>query len=207
MVQIPRLAPLARDDRSGAALARDDIRSFRSRALLMVVVAAACSNGKDSSGAQQASTVPTSPALATTAAAVPSSSTLLGRATFVDPKDPMFTVKRLSHDFHVELKAHPGLDVAMQSINFPVGAQSTWHTHPGPVFIIVAQGTMRFYEGDDPHCTPVELTAGHGFLDTGEHAHIARNESGAPAQTVVTYLVPPGAALRKDEPRPGNCPF
>ena len=183
------------------------MRSFRSRAILLVVVAAACSDGKDSSGAQQASTVPTSPALATTAAAVSSSSTLLGRASFVDPKDPMLTVKRLGGDFHVELKAKPGLDVAMQSINFPVGAQSTWHTHPGPVFIIVAQGTMRFYEGDDPTCTPVEKTAGQGFIDEGTHAHIARNESGAPAQTVVTYLVPQGAALKSDQPNPGNCPF
>jgi hypothetical protein len=66
---------------------------------------------------------------------------------------------------------------------------------------------MRFYEGDDPTCTPIEKTAGQGFLDKGEHAHMARNESGAPAQTVVTYLVPQGAALRNDQPRPGNCPF
>ena len=181
--------------------------SFRSRALLLLVVAAACSYGKESSGAQAGAVVPTSPALATSGAPVPSTSTLLGRATFADPKDPMLTVKRVTGDFHVEVKAHPELDVAMQSINFPVGAQSTWHKHPGPVFIIVAQGTMKFYEGDDPTCTPVEKTAGQGFLDTGEHAHIARNESGAPAQTVVTYLVPRGAALRIDQPRPGNCPF
>ena len=93
------------------------------------------------------------------------------------------------------------------SITFPAGAQSTWHKHPGPVFIIVAEGTMRFYESDDPTCTPVEKTKGQGFLDAGEHAHIARNESGAPAQTVVTYLVPHGAALRIDQPTPGNCPF
>ena len=41
----------------------------------------------------------------------------------------------------------------------------------------------------------------------GDHAHIARNESGAPAQNVVTYFAPPGAVLRIDEPKPGNCPF
>ena len=105
------------------------------------------------------------------------------------------------------MKAHPALDVAMQSISFPAGAQSTWHKHPGPVFIIVSEGTMRFYEGDDPTCTPVERSKGEGFLDKGEHAHMARNESGAPAQTVVTYLVPQGAPLKADQPRPGNCPW
>jgi hypothetical protein len=182
-------------------------RTRTSRALLLLAIAGACSDAKESSGVPSRTVAPTSPALATAAAVVPSISTPLGRATFADPKDPTLTVKRVTGEFHVEVKAHPALDVAMQSINFPIGAQSTWHTHPGPVFIIVSQGTMKFYEGDDPTCTPVELSAGHGFLDKGEHAHMARNESGAPAQTVVTYLVPRGAALKSDQPRPGNCPF
>ena len=176
-----------------------------SRALLLVTVAGACSDAKESASTLSRAIAPTSPALATVP--VSSTSTPLGRATFTDPKDPQLMVKRITGDFHVEVKAKPALDVAMQSISFPPGAQSTWHKHPGPVFIIVAEGTMRFYEGDDPTCTPIEKTKGQGFLDEGEHAHIARNESGAPAQTVVTYLVPQGAALRNDQPRPGNCPF
>jgi hypothetical protein len=183
--------------------------SFRSRgcrALVLLTIAAACSDAKESGSAPARTLSPTSPAL-DVAAAVSSTSTPLGRATFTDPKDPMLMVKRVTGDFHVEVKAHPALDVAMQSISFPPGAQSTWHKHPGPVFIIVSEGTMRFYEGDDPTCTPVEKSKGEGFLDKGEHAHMARNESGAPAQTVVTYLVPQGAPLKVDQPRPGNCPF
>jgi hypothetical protein len=180
-------------------------RTRASRALLLLAFAGACSDAKESGSAQSRAIAPTSPALATVPVA--STSTPLGRATFVDPKDPMLMVKRVTGDFHVEVKAKPALDVAMQSISFPAGAQSTWHKHPGPVFIIVAEGTMTFYESDDPTCTGVEKKKGEGFLDTGEHAHIARNESGAPAQTVVTYLVPQGAALRMDQPRPGNCPF
>ena len=184
--------------------------SFRSRgtrALLLLAIAGACSDAKESSvgSSSSRSLAPTSPSLATVPAV--STSTPLGRATFVDPNDPVLMVKRITGDFHVEVKAKPALDVAMQSIAFPAGAQSTWHKHPGPVFIIVAEGTMTFYESDDPTCTPVVKSKGEGFLDKGEHAHIARNESGAPAQTVVTYLVPQGAALRIDQPRPGNCPF
>ena len=181
------------------------VRIRGTRALLLVVISGACSDAKEPGAASAPSLAPTSPALATVPAV--SSSTLLGRATFTDPKDPVLMVKRITGDFHVEVKAKPALDVAMQSISFPAGAQSTWHKHPGPVFIIVAEGTMTFYESDDPTCTPVVKTKGQGFLDKGDHAHIARNESGAPAQTVVTYLVPQGAALRIDQPRPGNCPF
>lgn len=135
-----------------------------------------------------------------------SQSTLLGRATFSD-EDGNFKVKRITGDWHVEVKAHRGLDLAVQQIVFQPGGQSGWHSHPGPVFIQVVSGTMTFYESDDPSCTPVVRTAGEGFLDVGEHAHIARNETGTPATNVVTYFAPPGAALRIDQPRPGNCPF
>jgi hypothetical protein len=86
-------------------------------------------------------------------------------------------------------------------------AHSGWHSHPGPVFITVVSGMMTFYDSDDPACQPIVRTAGQGFLDTGDHAHIARNESGAPAVNVVTYFAPPGAALRIDKPAPRHCPF
>jgi hypothetical protein len=131
-------------------------------------------------------------------------STLLGRATYADP----INVRRFGDDYwKIEVKAKPDLDVAIQSIVFQPGAQSGWHSHPGPVFISVVSGTMTFYESDDPDCEPVVRSAGQGFLDTGDHAHIARNESGAPAPNIVTYFAPPGAPLRIDEPDPGNCTF
>jgi hypothetical protein len=136
-----------------------------------------------------------------------STSTPLGRATFSDPADQTFKVKRLTGDWHVEIKAKPALDLAVQSIVFQPGGQSGWHSHPGPVFIQVVSGTMTFYESDDPACTPIVRTAGQGYLDLGEHAHIARNETAVLAQNIVTYFAPPGVALRIDEPNPGNCPF
>lgn len=136
-----------------------------------------------------------------------SQSTLLGRATFGDPSDQTFKVKRISGDWHGEVKATPSLDIAVQRIVFQPGGQSGWHRHPGPVFIEVVSGTMTFYMSDDPACAPMVRTAGQGYLDVGEHPHIARNESGAPAENIVVYLAPPGAALRIDAPDPGTCPF
>jgi hypothetical protein len=135
-----------------------------------------------------------------------SQSTLLGRATFGDTAGEPFKVKRITGDWQVEVKAKPAFDLAIQSIVFQPGGQSGWHRHPGPVFIQVVSGTMTFYDSDDPTCTPIVRTAG-GVLDVGDHAHIARNETAVPAQTLVTYFAPPGAALRIDEPNPGNCPF
>jgi hypothetical protein len=135
------------------------------------------------------------------------SSTLLGRGTF----DNAFKVERESEQpnqsWEVEVEAKPNLDVATQIITFQPGGHSGWHSHAGPVFITVMSGTMTFYSSDDPTCSPIVRTAGQGFLDAGERAHIARNESDAPATNVVTYFAPKGAGLRIDQPRPGNCPF
>ena len=179
------------------------LSSYRVYALVLASVAA-CADSKESTAPRGNDPAATAPSFTL---ATGSTSTLLGRTTFSDPKDPNFKVKRIARDWQVDIRAMPAMDIAVQSIAFNPGAQSGWHSHPGPVFIQVVSGTIKFYESDDPACTPIIRTAGQGYLDEGEHAHIARNESGAPAQTIVTYFAPPGVPLRIDEPRPGNCPF
>ena len=180
------------------------LRSSFVGALVFAFYLAACGDGKNTVGPNATDMSPDAPSYTMGSG---SSSSLLGRATFSDPKDQNFNVKRITGDWHMEIKSKPAFDIAVQSIVFQPGGQSGWHSHPGPVFIQVVSGTMTFYESDDPTCTPIVRSAGQGYLDLGEHAHIARNESSAPAQNVVTYFAPPGAALKIDQPRPGNCPF
>lgn len=180
--------------------------------LALASVVTACKNEKDTlglgpkeaSGAQETD-LRTSPSVNVTTSG--STSTLLARSTFTTGKGKNFNVKRESDDWRIDIKAKPAMDIAVQSISFPVGSSSTWHTHPGPVFIQVVQGTMTFYMSDDPTCSPMVRTAGQGFLDLGEHAHIARNEGTQDAVNIVTYFAPPGAALKTDQPKPRNCPF
>jgi hypothetical protein len=137
-----------------------------------------------------------------------STSKLLGRATFSGGHAGRnFKVSRSTGDWNVDIKAAPALDIAVQSIVFPPGSFSGWHSHPGPVFIQVVSGEITFYESDDPTCTPIVKKKGEGYLDLGDHAHFARNETSLPAENVVTYFAPPGADLRIDQPRPGNCHF
>jgi hypothetical protein len=179
------------------------LRRGRVVALALVIFAPACSDSNEPLAPGHRDPETRTPSLT----AGTSTSTLLGRATFSDPNDQTFKVKRITGDWHVEIKSTPALDLAVQNIVFPAGAHSGWHSHPGPVFIQVVSGTLTFYMSDDPTCTAIVRTAGQGYLDVGEHAHIARNETAVPAQTIVTYFAPPGAALRIDEPNPGNCPF
>lgn len=137
-----------------------------------------------------------------------STSVLLGRATYQPNVGKVLQVSRVqAPDWGIAIQGRPAVDVAVQMITFQPNGQSGWHSHPGPVFISVVSGTMTFYESNDPECKPIVRHAGEGFLDTGEHAHIARNESGEPAVNIVTYFAPPGVDLRKGEPAPDNCPF
>lgn len=176
-------------------------------ALLLAMGASAAIGCKESNDVVAPGKMDVSDAAPVYTAGSGSSSTLLARATFSDPNDPVLKVKRITGAWHMELKSKPAFDIAVQNISFPVGSHSGWHGHPGPVFIQVVSGTMTFYESDDPSCTPIVRTAGQGYLDIGDHAHIARNESASPATNVVTYFAPPGAGLRIDKPNPGNCPF
>ena len=117
-----------------------------------------------------------------------------------------------------KIKTHGDSDLYVQQNTWDPSAcdnkcvpNSGWHTHPGPSFVIVTQGTVTVYDGDDPACTPHVYSANgtNGFVDIGGGAvHIIRDESGAVAKTTVVQLIPAGAQRRLDvTPAPGNCPF
>ena len=100
-------------------------------------------------------------------------------------------------------------DAVVLTTTISPGGSTGWHSHPGPAFIVVTQGTLTVYDGNDPACTPHRDGPGTGFFDPGfGHVHIARNEGAVPVTVVQTYLnVPPGGSPRTDAPAPGNCPF
>jgi quercetin dioxygenase-like cupin family protein len=90
---------------------------------------------------------------------------------------------------------------------FLPNATSGWHSHPGPSVVTVVAGTVTNYESTDERCTPHVYSAGASFVDAGgTAAHMLRNESGAPAETIAVQLLPAGAPRRIDvTPAPGNC--
>ncbi len=115
------------------------------------------------------------------------------------------------HDSDVWLswqKTKGDSDVYVQSNVWQPGGTTGWHSHPGHSLIIVTEGAVTAYEGNDPACRPSVYTAGMGLVDPGgSHVHILRNEGAVVAKTIAVQLIPADAMRRIDEPNPGNCPF
>jgi quercetin dioxygenase-like cupin family protein len=112
------------------------------------------------------------------------------------------------HTDDLKLSTRDDVQVVTQTITIAPGGHTGWHSHPGPVFVTIAAGTMTFYDGDDPTCPQGTYATGDSFVDQGgDHVHIARNEGNVDLVLYATYLVPVGAPIRTDAPNPGICPF
>ena len=99
-------------------------------------------------------------------------------------------------------------DVYVQRNEWALGGTSGWHTHPGHSLIIVTEGELTAYDGDDPTCTPHRYTPGMGFVDAGgDHFHLIRNEGSVIARGYAVQLIPAGATRRIDAAGPAGCPF
>lgn len=118
-----------------------------------------------------------------------------------------FHIKSKAAGYKVDLKSNDNTDIAVSEIAVAPGGHSGWHTHPGPVIVVVKTGAITFYHGDDRNCTGTRHPAGTAFIEEGGSVGIARNEGSVEATVVATFFVPVGSQPRLDAQRPGNCAF
>jgi quercetin dioxygenase-like cupin family protein len=98
-------------------------------------------------------------------------------------------------------------DVLVQQVVGKPGGFSGWHSHPGHGIVVVYQGRVAIYDGDDPTCTPKYYSAGEVFTEEPGHVHFVRSDGAAAYKAFATFVMPVGVASRTDVPSPGNCPF
>jgi quercetin dioxygenase-like cupin family protein len=106
-----------------------------------------------------------------------------------------------------QLESKENTDIVVANIAITPGGTSGWHSHPGPVLVVVKTGVLTIYRGDDPTCSPTLHPAGTAFTEEGGVVHIARNEGAVNVTTVATFFVPASAQQRIDQALPGNCAF
>ncbi len=112
-----------------------------------------------------------------------------------------------SGEARVTVKTKEDVDVVTSSGILAVGGYTGWHSHPGPVFVVVKKGVLTVYTA--PECRPQVYHAGEGFVEpTPEHVHTLRNEGTETAEFTATFILPVGVPRRTDEPQPTaeHCP-
>jgi hypothetical protein len=148
------------------------------------------------------------PAFATPPCGVQSENLAVG--TFPNGLLRLFCNEFRQFGWFLKLDVHGDSDLYVTRHTFQPGENTGWHTHPGPSMIIVVQGTLTSYKGDDRTCTPEVHVAGTPsavLTDIGcGDVHLVRNEGTDVAVDVAVQIVPAGQPRRIDVPDPGNCP-
>jgi quercetin dioxygenase-like cupin family protein len=150
----------------------------------------------------QAGQASATPALQTAPAAV---ATILSRSILdeLDVRVKWGTLRSV-----VETGRNEQAEVVFQHVVAPPGWSGGWHTHPGVVFVTVAEGALTYYHEHEP-CQGKIFSKGEGFAEEahGYDVHIARNEGSTDLDLYLMYVVHKGDALRKDQPAPAGACF
>ena len=93
-------------------------------------------------------------------------------------------------------------EVVVQEVTIGPGGTTGWHSHPGPVVVVVKQGTLTYIRAVGGECVDTAYPAGTAFVDPGQgHAHTAFNLGGDNLVLIATYFdVPAGGSPRIDVP-------
>lgn len=81
-------------------------------------------------------------------------------------------------------------DVLQSLLVFQPGGDTGWHTHPGPVVVVVKTGALTEYHSNG--CVTVH-PAGSVFFETQDEVHRAVNETGGVAEVYATFISPAGS--------------
>jgi quercetin dioxygenase-like cupin family protein len=143
-------------------------------------------------------------ALATPASGV-LSAPVLARGAFTEPVDIKFKISGAHGREVINVKS--AADTVVQQIVLAADGQTGWHTHHGPVVVVVKSGTVTFLDEHKGSCTRKSYGPGQSFVDPGQgNAHLVRNTGGGTAELWATYFdVPKGEGPRIDAPDPGVC--
>jgi quercetin dioxygenase-like cupin family protein len=94
-----------------------------------------------------------------------------------------------SADNNVILHVKGPSDVLQTLLVFQPGAGTGWHTHPGPVVVLVKSGALT--ETHSNGCVTVH-PAGSAFFETAGEVHNAVNQTGVVTEVYATFLSPAG---------------
>ena len=103
----------------------------------------------------------------------------------------------------IKVESKNAASFTVAHLTFAPGGTTGWHVHPGPVLVMVISGSVTKFSAD---CTAQTYTAGQAFVENGpSDENMVRNDGSVQAETIVTFITPPGAPIREDAPPPPGC--
>jgi quercetin dioxygenase-like cupin family protein len=131
---------------------------------------------------------------------------ILARGDFVEDVDVKIKFDRDGRT--VVSNAPSAGEIVVQEITIGPGGTTGWHSHPGPVVVVVKAGTLTYVRPAGGECIATPYSAGTAFVDPGQgHAHTAFNLGAENLVLIATYFdVPVGGSPRLDVPVvPADC--
>ncbi len=108
----------------------------------------------------------------------------------VPPLQIMALALGSNDDGNINLHGKGPSDVLQTLLVFQPGGETGWHTHPGPVVVIVKSGALT--ETHSNGCVTVH-PAGSAFFETKGEIHNASNQTGGVTEVYATFISPAGA--------------
>jgi quercetin dioxygenase-like cupin family protein len=99
----------------------------------------------------------------------------------------------------VKIKTNGLYESRVVEFRIAPGGHTGWHSHPGPVFVMITAGAMTLEQADG---STAVYSAGTGFVEEPGQVNIGRNEGTSDLELVAFFLTPLGAPIRTDEPQP-----
>ena len=84
---------------------------------------------------------------------------------------------------------------------FQPGGETGWHTHPGPVVVVVKSGALTEYHSNG--CVTVH-PAGSVFFESEGEVHRAINQTGEVIEVYATFISPAGSQPLQPAADPGG---
>ena len=128
------------------------------------------------------------------------------RTAFADPTGldiiPLAQGFSTQHQVHLQTKG-PN-DILQAKLVFQPGGDTGWHTHPGPVIVVLKSGALT--ETHSNGCVTVH-PAGSVFFESAGEVHGAVNQTGQVTEVYVTFISPAGAPPLQPtaDPGAGSC--
>ena len=101
---------------------------------------------------------------------------------------------------HIRLRAKGPTDVLQTKIVLQPGGDTGWHTHPGPVIVVVNSGTLTEYHENGCIST---YQQGSVFFESPGEAHRVVNGGSVASEAYATFLLPHGTQPLEPAADPG----